>query len=155
MTAQQPFPCLSGGQRAVRSFHFVEFGMRWCARSSMSLCRQIIGNDAEADRASGAVGAPIPTTPQAMPTFDHPDAPFAADTPALPAAKPSLPFECPSRGRLASRSRQDYLLQPGLHRRLFVFGRRKAAIARRKIRRPTDSTPYGRSKGAKKSRIAR
>lgn len=78
MTAQKPFFCPSGGRLAVRSFI-----------SPSSLCggprvqerrgaHEVIGNDAEADPASSAIRAMVATAPQAVPSFDHTDAAFAA-----------------------------------------------------------------------------
>ena len=75
--------------------------MRWPARSrKVAHAHQIVGDDAEPDPAVHAVGAMVATAAQAMTSFEHTDAAFAADAPALPATEPSLPFMRAPRRRL-------------------------------------------------------
>ena len=73
-----------------------------------------------------------------MSPFDHTDAAFAADAPALAPTKPPLPFVRASRRGLPSWSGQDDPPHATLHRRLFVLGRRESAIASRDIRGPIE-----------------
>src|SRR5687768_13947501 len=92
MTAQKPYWLGSGGGLAVRSHHFacsLRGGPRIQERRA---AHQVVGNDPEADPSGRAVRPVISTAPQAMSPFDHTDAAFAADAPALATAKPSLPF---------------------------------------------------------------
>lgn len=90
---------------------------------------QVIRNDAEADPSSRAVRAVIATAPQAVPSFDHADAAFAADAPALSAPKPSLSFMRAPRRRFPSGPRPDDASHAPLHGRVFVLGRGKVSVA--------------------------
>ena len=117
--------------------------------SSSSLCggprvqegrgaHQIVGDDAEPDPASDAVRAMVATASQAMPTFEHTDAAFAPDAPALAAAEPALSFMRASRRRFAPGRGKITRRTPRVSGRVFILGRGKAAIARGKIRRAAE-----------------
>ena len=82
--------------------------------------------------------AMVATASQSMPSFDHADAPFAADAPALPAPKPALPFIRASRRRLRPAPRQDDASHAAVGGRLFVGRGAEAAIAGRQIRRAAE-----------------
>jgi hypothetical protein len=130
MTAQDPFCCRSGGRLAVRSFQFIEClcgGPRVQERRG---AHEVIGNDAEADPASGTFRAMVATAPQAVPSFDHTDAAFAPDAPALSAPEPSLSFIGAPRRCLSPRARQDDPSHAAARRRLFIGSRRESAITR-------------------------
>src|SRR5258708_36518014 len=90
---------------------------------------QIVGDDAEADPAMHAVDAMVATAAQTMSTFEHTDAAFASDAPALPAAEPALTFIGAPRRRLGAAPRQDDASHTAVNRRLFVPGRAEAAVA--------------------------
>jgi len=76
----------------------------------------------------------VATAPQAVPLFDHTDAAFAADAPALAAPKPSLSLMGAPRRRFAARPGQDDASDAARHGRVFILGRGEAAIARGNVR---------------------
>src|SRR5215211_4368439 len=80
----------------------------------------------------------IATAAQAMATFEHADAAFAADAPPLPATEPALTFiRAPWRG-LRPASGQDHTAHATFSRCVFVGRRTAAAIARGQIRRAAE-----------------
>ena len=114
--------------------------------STVSLCsgprlckgrdvHQIVRDDAESHPSVHAVDAMVATTAQTMTTFEHTDAAFAPDAPALPATEPALMFVGAPRRRLDAAARQDDASHAAVGRRLFVTGGTEAAVARSQIRR--------------------
>src|SRR5262245_48684362 len=106
MTSQQVFSCPRAAD--LLSDRFISFvsrrgGPRVQERRG---AHQVISNDAEADPARGPISTVIPTASQAMPSFDHTDPAFTADTPALSPAKPPLTLMGTSRGCFASGARE-------------------------------------------------
>ena len=81
---------------------------------------QIVRDDAEADPAVHAVGAMVATATESMSTFEHTDAAFAADAPALSATEPALAFIRAPRRRLRAAPRQAPPVGRRGRRRLFV-----------------------------------
>src|SRR2546425_7350711 len=81
-----------------------------------------------------AVDAMIATAAQAMATFEHTDATFASDTPALTAAEPVLTLIGAPRRRLGAAPRQDHASDPAVGGSLFVGRRAEPAIAGGEIR---------------------
>ena len=76
----------SGREHILRPgrFHFTV--ARLCGRARLQESggvHQIVGDDSEADPAIHAVGASIATAAKSMSSFEHTDAPFAPDAPAL------------------------------------------------------------------------
>jgi hypothetical protein len=137
MTSQRLTLRASGGRPAVQSCHFTDVHL-WSLSDGPRVCEgrrahQVIRNHAEPDPPSGAVSASIATAPQAMPSFDHTDAAFAADAPPLPSTKPALTFMRPPRGCFAARPRQDDPSHPAGDRRGFIGGRCESTIARRDV----------------------
>ncbi len=115
MTAQRLSLPPSGGRPAVESFHFTDFHVgALCGGARVherGRAHQVIGNHTEADPPRRTVRAPIATAPQAMSSFDHADAAFAADAPQLPSTKPPLALirpahRClrPGRGKMTRRT---------------------------------------------------
>src|SRR5207244_10723045 len=96
--------------------------------------RQIAGDNTEPDPTMQAAEATIATAAQAMSTFEHADAAFAADAPALPAPEPALTFIGAPGRRLGADARQDHASHPAVHRCLFVPGRAETAVAGGQIR---------------------
>ena len=80
----------------------------------------------------------VATAPQAMSSFEHTDAAFASDAPALAAAEPALTLIGAPRRRLGAATRQDHASDTAVNRRLFVAGRAEAAIASGQIRRAAE-----------------
>ena len=99
---------------------------------------QIVCNDTEPDPASGAVRAMIPTASQAMPSLEHTDTAFAADAPALSAAKPPLSLIGAPRRGFPTGPRQHDAADAARQRRVFILGRGEAAVRRREIRRAAE-----------------
>src|SRR5258707_7425001 len=83
---------------------------------------QIVGDHPEADPAVHAVDAMVATAAQAMATFEHTDAAFAPDAPALAAAEPVLALIGPPRRRLRAATRQDHASDTPSRGSLFVGG---------------------------------
>ena len=81
---------------------------------------QIVGDHREADPAVHAVDAMVATAAQAVATFEHTDAAFASDAPALAAAKPVLTLIGAPRGGLGAATRQDHASDPAVGGGLFV-----------------------------------
>src|SRR3989442_2186467 len=108
MTARELFCPGSRGRLADQSFHFLFSlcgGPRICERRDVY---QIVSDHPEADPAVHAVDAMVATAAQAMATFEHTDAAFAPDAPALAAAEPVLALIGTPRGRLGAATRQDH-----------------------------------------------
>src|SRR5258708_4295497 len=96
---------------------------------------QIVRDDAESDPSVHAIDAMVATAAQTMTTFEHTDATFAPDAPALPATEPALTFMGAPRRRFGAGPRQDHASHAAVHRRLFVAGRAEPPVARGQIRR--------------------
>src|SRR5438874_1672724 len=99
---------------------------------------QIVGDDTEPDPTMHAVDAMVATTTQAVTTFEHTDAPFAPDAPALPAAEPALTFMGTPRRRLGAGPRQDHTSYAAVNRRLFIASRAETTVACGQIRRAAE-----------------
>ena len=139
MTARELFCPRSRGRLADRSFHFVSF--LYAVALALCKCRdvhQIVGDDTEPDPSVHAVDTMVATAAQAVSTFEHTDATFAPDAPALPAAEPALAFIGAPRWRLGAGPRQDHASHAAVNRRLLVAGRAEAAVARGQIRRAAE-----------------
>src|SRR5260370_40653841 len=107
MTAQGADLSRSRGRFADRSLHFL---VSLCNGNGPRPCEggdghEIVGDHAEADPAVHAVDPMIATAAQAMATFEHTDAAFAPDAPALAAAEPGLAVIGPPRRRLSDATR--------------------------------------------------
>ena len=80
---------------------------------------QVIGDDAEPDPALHSIETMVATAVESMTSFQHADAPFRADAPALPAPEPSLPFiGVAVVGDFEPRQRQDHPSHAALTRQL-------------------------------------
>src|ERR1700730_14262323 len=99
---------------------------------------QIVGDHAEANPSVHAVDAMVATAAQAVTTFEHTDATFAADAPALAATEPVLALICAPRGRLGAATRQDHASDTAVGGGLFVGRRAEAAITGDQIRGTTE-----------------
>ena len=112
-----------------------------CGRLAAEASRhvdQVVGDDPEADPAMHAVDAVIATASETMSPFDHADAPFAADAPALATPKPPVAFiRAPGRGFRPS-SWEDDPAHAAIRGGLFVGGGAEAAIAGREMRRSAE-----------------
>ena len=84
------------------------------------------------------VDAMIATASESMAPFDHADAPFTADTPALAAPEPGLPFVGPSARGLRPAPGEHDASHAAIGGRLFVGRGAEAAIARRQMRRAAE-----------------
>src|SRR2546425_13373945 len=76
----------------------------------------------------------VATATQAMSTFEHTDATFASDAPALPAAEPTLTFMGAPRRRLGATTRQHHATDAAIGRGLFIGRGAETPIARGEIR---------------------
>src|SRR6266545_5718006 len=83
----------------------------------------------------------IATAAQAMATFEHTDAAFAPDAPALAAAEPVLALIGPPRRRLRAATRQDHASDTPSRRGLFVGRRAEPTITSGQIRGTTEDRP--------------
>src|ERR1700680_112090 len=99
---------------------------------------QIVSDHTEADPAVHAVDAMVATAAKAMATFEHTDAAFAPDAPALAAAEPVLALIGTPRGRLGTATRQDHASDTAVGGGLFVGRRAEGAIAGGQIRRAAE-----------------
>src|SRR3989442_1040850 len=80
----------------------------------------------------------IATVVESMSTFEHTDAAFAPDAPALPPTEPALMFMRAPRRRLRPAPRQDHPSHATINRRLLVRRRAETAIASGQIRRAAE-----------------
>src|ERR1019366_1083420 len=96
---------------------------------------QIVRDDTPPDPAVHAVVPMVATASQSMPTCEHTDASFTADTPALASTEPALMLIRAARGRFRAAPRQDHASHATINRGLFMLRRAEAAIAGRAIRR--------------------
>jgi hypothetical protein len=141
MTSQRLSLVPFGGRPAVQSFHFSDFQRRALAggpRVDEGRCaHQVIGNHTEPHPPSRAISASIATAPQAVASFDHTDAAFAGDAPALPATKPALALMRAARGGFATRARQDdpVVSQLSAESMSLILSRRSCVV----IEQPTES----------------
>ena len=121
---------------------FGPFGGAPGVPTSVVSCRAVMRRDdeqitrdrAQSDPSLDAVGPVIEAPRDAMSSFQHTDASFAADPPAQPPAKPALTFVCTaSRGLLAG-SRQDHAPHAAVLGRAFVGRRSEPAIGDGQVR---------------------
>jgi hypothetical protein len=155
MTGREPYSYPSNGRLAVRSFRSpssLRGGPRVQERSG---AHQVIRNDAETDPAGHAVCVSIETSSQTMPSFDHTDASFAADTPALSAPEPALPLVDAPSWCFPPRPGQDDPSHPAGDRRLFVLRRRESPIAGRELRRTVEDRDVAIQRRRPQGRVGR
>ena len=155
MTARELFCLRSRGRFADRSFHFLVplcGGPRFCKGRDV---HQIVSDDAEPDPSVHAVDAMVATATQAVTTFEHTDATFAPDAPALAAAEPVLPLIGTPRRRLGAATRQDHASNTASGGGLFVGRRAEAAIARGQIRRAGEDRLVAIQRGGPQRHVGR
>src|SRR5947199_9916250 len=107
MTARRADLSRSRGRLADQSFHFLVSLCRGPRISERRDVHQIVSDAPGADPAMHAVDAMVATAAQSMATFEHTDAAFAPDAPALATAEPMLALISTSRGRLGAAAGQD------------------------------------------------
>jgi len=95
---------------------------------------QVVGDDAESDPASDAVGTAISAASQTVAPLEHTDAAFAADSPALTTTKPALAFVHAPRRCFPPLAWQNHASDAARQCRIFVPDRREAPIGRRDVR---------------------
>ena len=85
-----------------------------------------------------AVFTMVATAVESVPAFEHTDAAFTADAPALPATEPALAFIRASRGRLRTSPRQDHPSDATVGGGLFIARGCESTITGGQVRRATD-----------------
>src|SRR6266550_200614 len=119
----------SQGHGAALSFRFTI--ARLCCRPRIHKgcgVDQIVGDDPEPDPSSHAVGTMVATAPESMSAFNHADATFTSDAPALTAPEPGLAFIRASRRRLRPSPRQDHSSDATVDGGFFIASRCESAI---------------------------